>query len=89
LIKDEFILGVNSLEKPKYSLDQKIAVINNSRAHLNNMNEYWHEFESQIKVTNNSLKESDLKLMKMLIIEKMLPEYSAITLANPIKKIIQ
>ena len=78
-IKDSYIMGVPCLESNNNS--------DNYANCLNNMNEYWHLFEKQLRQTNNSMKPTDQKALKMIIIERMLPEYTAITIDNVITHI--
>ena len=51
------------------------------------MLEYWLEFQKQIKICNSTMKITDQNVLKQLMIERMLPEYTAISLDNVIKKI--
>ena len=55
--------------------------------YFNNMNEYWHELGKKLKVSNNTIKECDLKVFKGMMVERMIPEYVSTNHDNIIKKI--
>ena len=51
------------------------------------MSEYWGEFGKQIKICDGSMKETDLKILRMYLCERMVPEYNLISLQNTINRI--
>ena len=54
-----------------------------------NLTEYWDIIQQSIKKTHGSIKDTDKKLMKIYLIERMMPEYSIVTLQEVTKKITQ
>lgn len=52
-----------------------------------NMAKYWDNFDSQLKYAENTMKETDRKVLKMFMMERLLPEYSTIALSQVIHKI--
>ena len=54
---------------------------------FDNMNQYWDNLETQIKHTDFSMKQTDYKVLKMFMIERMLPEYSTICLSQMVDQI--
>lgn len=86
-LKDEFILGIKTDDR--LTADQARHLIENNRNFTSNMMDYWQEIQNQLKITNDSMKHTDFKMLKMILIERMLPEYAAIQLDNVIKKITE
>jgi hypothetical protein len=48
------------------------------------MSKYWDDFDSQLKYAENTMKETDHKVLKMFMMERLLPEYSTIALSQVI-----
>lgn len=88
LIKDEEILGIRSQDKLEEDQTSKNDIIFKSQNYFNNMSNFWDEFLEQTKKCENTMKDMDMKILKMYLIERMLPEYNAITHDNVINSIM-
>lgn len=84
-LKDELILGIKTDDR--MTEDQCGELTDNYQNFTSNMMDYWQEIQNQLKKTNNSMKLTDFKMLKMVLIERMLPEYAAVQLDNVIDKI--
>jgi len=79
-IRDEQILGIETkelLESHDYCRQQ--AQLNN-QDFTNNMVEFWGQVGKQLKITDQTMKVTDMKMIKMYFCERMLPEYNSIAL---------
>ena len=55
---------------------------------LNNLKDFWYEFDDQLKKVDFSMKPMDYQLTRQYLCERMLPEYSKICLSQVIDKIM-
>jgi len=76
-IKERDILGIQTEHDSNSETRNSVQKIN----FFDNMNQYWDNMETQIKHTDFSMKQTDHKVLKMFMIERMLPEYSIICLS--------
>ena len=86
--RDEVVLGIQSSDKDKGCHFNMSDAILKSQDFTNNMIEYWGEFGKQIKICDQSMKETDLKMLRMYFCERMIPEYNQITLKNTVDRIM-